>query len=68
MAASMTRYACTLCSYGYHPHKGDPENGIPPGTPFEDLPDDWCCPWCGATKAQFVPEEEEQADVPERSP
>ncbi|MCP4591733.1 MAG: rubredoxin [bacterium] len=54
----MTRYACTVCSYGYHPLKGDPEHGVPPGTPFEDLPEDWCCPWCGVSKDQFVPEEE----------
>lgn len=40
MAHDMTRYACTVCSYGYHPMKGDPESGIPPGTPFEGLPDD----------------------------
>lgn len=43
---------------------GDPENGIPPGTPFEDLPDSWRCPWCGATKAQFRPEEEQRDDFP----
>ena len=37
MALEMMRYACTVCSYGYHPLKGDPENGIPPGMPFDDL-------------------------------
>ena len=54
----MKRYACTVCAYGYYPMKGDPEGGIPAGTTFEDLPDDWRCPWCGATKDQFVPEGE----------
>jgi rubredoxin len=59
----MRRYACTVCAYGYHPLKGDPENGVPPGTAFEDLPDDWRCPWCGAGKADFVPEDEEPGSV-----
>ena len=63
----MSKYACTVCSYGYSPALGDPENGIPPGTPFEDLPGDWRCPWCGATKTQFVPEEEQQQQSPERN-
>ena len=62
MAQDVTRYACTICSYGYNPALGDPENGIPSGTPFADLPDDWHCPWCGATKDQFVPEREEPND------
>ncbi|MCK4343206.1 MAG: rubredoxin [Phycisphaerae bacterium] len=53
----MRRYACTVCSYGYDPALGDPENGIPRGTAFEDLPEDWRCPWCGAKKSEFVPEE-----------
>ena len=61
----MKRYACTVCSYGYQPVLGDPDNGIPAGTPFENLPDNWRCPWCGATKAQFVPEEQQQDDLPE---
>ncbi|MGB2987873.1 MAG: rubredoxin [Phycisphaerae bacterium] len=59
----MTRYACTVCSYGYHPLKGDPGKGVPAGTPFEDLPGDWRCPWCGASKDQFVPEEEKRSDL-----
>jgi len=63
----MRSYACTVCSYGYKPALGDPDSGIPPGTLFEDLPDDWRCPWCGATKAQFVPEEEQQDGLPERA-
>ena len=63
MEYDMTRYACTVCSYSYHPLKGDPENGVLPGTPFKNLPDNWRCPWCGAAKAQFVPEGEDQSDL-----
>lgn len=43
------------CGYIYDPEVGDPENGIEPGTPFEDLPDDWVCPKCGAEKEHFYP-------------
>ncbi|QQY79316.1 rubredoxin [Keratinibaculum paraultunense] len=53
----MDRYVCELCGYVYDPAEGDPDNGIEPGTPFEELPDDWVCPVCGATKDQFVKEE-----------
>jgi rubredoxin len=49
----MDSYECTVCGYLYDPEKGDPENGIEPGTPFEDLPQDWVCPVCGASKDQF---------------
>lgn len=52
----MQAYACSVCSYGYYPSKGDPDGNIPPGTPFEDLPDDWKCPWCKAPKSKFLPE------------
>jgi len=54
---AMKKYVCTVCGYVYDPEKGDPEGDIPPGTPFEDLPDDWVCPVCGASKDQFEPEE-----------
>ena len=60
----MRRYACTVCSYGYDPALGDRENGIPRGTPFEDLPEDWRCPWCGAKKSEFVPEEDPRMNMP----
>lgn len=43
----MEKYRCTVCEYIYDPESGDPENGIDPGTAFEDLPDDWVCPVCG---------------------
>lgn len=49
----MKTYVCELCGYEYNPKLGDPDNGIEPGTVFEDLPDDWTCPLCGATKEDF---------------
>ncbi len=50
---NMKKYECKVCGYIYDPQKGDPENGIKPGTPFEQLPDDWVCPVCGAGKEEF---------------
>lgn len=49
----MDKYECSVCGYVYDPAEGDPENGIEPGTPFEDLQDDWVCPVCGAGKDEF---------------
>ncbi len=49
----MKKYECTVCGYIYDPEEGDPEGGIEQGTPFEDLPDDWICPACGASKEEF---------------
>jgi rubredoxin len=49
----MDKYECTVCGYIYDPEEGDPEGGIEPGTPFEDLPEDWECPNCGAPKSDF---------------
>jgi rubredoxin len=49
------KYKCTLCGYIYDPAKGDPENGVAPGTAFEDVPDSWVCPECGAAKDAFEP-------------
>jgi len=46
------------CKYTYDPEKGDPKQGIPPGTKFEDLPDTWRCPRCKRKKEKFVPVEE----------
>jgi rubredoxin len=54
----MGKYECTACGYIYDPVKGDPENGVAPGTAFEDLPDGWVCPECGAGKDEFVPLQE----------
>lgn len=49
----MKKYLCVPCGYIYDPEEGDPENGIMPGTAFEDLPDDWTCPACGVGKEYF---------------
>ncbi len=49
----MKKYQCTVCGYIYDPAKGDPDHGVQPGTAFEDLPDDWTCPDCGAEKDMF---------------
>jgi rubredoxin len=47
------KYRCLLCSYIYDPAVGDPDNGVAPSTAFDDLPDTWVCPDCGAGKDQF---------------
>ena len=47
------KYVCDLCGWEYSEEAGDPENGIAPGTKFEDLPDDFVCPLCGADKSSF---------------
>ncbi|MDD3747653.1 MAG: rubredoxin [Anaerostipes sp.] len=49
----MKKYECTVCGYIYDPEIGDPEHGIAPGTPFENLPDNWECPLCGVGKEDF---------------
>ena len=49
----MAIYECTVCGYLYNPDEGDPDNGIDPGTAFDDIPEDWVCPICGASKDQF---------------
>ena len=54
----MQKYECEVCGYVYDPELGDEENGIAPGTAFEDLPEDWVCPECGADKDEFVAIEE----------
>ena len=53
------KYKCVLCGYIYDPAVGDPENGVEPGTSFQDLPDDWVCPECGADKSEFEPVDDE---------
>jgi rubredoxin len=52
----MDKYRCTVCNYIYDPALGDPDAGVKPGTPFEQLPADWLCPLCGAPKSDFVKE------------
>ena len=49
----LAKYKCSVCGYIYDPEKGDPESDTPPGTAFDDLPDDWTCPVCGAAKDEF---------------
>lgn len=51
----MEVYVCGACFFEYDPEAGDPDNGIEPGTAFEDLPDDWRCPVCGMPKSVFEP-------------
>ena len=61
MAAETTTkqlYICTSCGFIYDPDEGDPDGGVPPGTSFDDIPDDWFCPVCGARKSDFEPYEE----------
>ncbi len=50
----MKKFACTLCSHVYDEAKGDPKNGIPPGTKWQDVPADWLCPECGAEKSDYL--------------
>ena len=52
----MKKYICDTCGYVYDPEVGDPDNGIEPGTAFEDLPEDWVCPLCGVGKDEFSEE------------
>jgi len=54
----MQQYKCLRCGYIYDPAVGDPDNGIEAGIVFEDLPDDWVCPECGAGKDEFEPIED----------
>jgi rubredoxin len=49
----MEKYVCDVCGYVYDPAKGDPDNGVEPGTPWEEVPADWTCPVCGASKGEF---------------
>jgi len=53
----MDPYVCSACGYVYDPKKGDPGNGIDAGTSFDDLPEDWTCPGCGAPKTAFMKKE-----------
>jgi rubredoxin len=49
----MTKYVCLICGHEYNPEKGEPVQGIAPGTPFSALPADWTCPVCGSEKKLF---------------
>ncbi|MCM8822116.1 MAG: rubredoxin [Candidatus Omnitrophica bacterium] len=49
------KYVCKICGYVYDPEKGDENQNIPPGVQFNELPDSWVCPECGAGKEEFEP-------------
>lgn len=52
----MDKYVCAICGYVYDPEVGDPDNGVEPGTAWEDVPEDWVCPLCGVGKDNFEAE------------
>ncbi|MEX0430350.1 rubredoxin [Spiribacter insolitus] len=62
------QYLCVVCGYIYDEAAGDPDGGLAPGTRFEDIPDDWVCPDCGVSKADFVPLEEAVKERPANAP
>ncbi len=49
------QWLCEVCGYIYDEVKGDPDEGLAPGTLWRDVPEDWCCPDCGLSKSAFVP-------------
>ena len=51
----MQKYVCDVCGYIYDPAAGDPDNGVKPGTAWEEVPATWVCPECGASKQDFSP-------------
>ena len=58
------KYVCSLCGYVYDEAEGSPETGVAPGTPFEQLPEDWACPLWGAGREEFEPEKSEKRHPP----
>jgi flavin reductase (DIM6/NTAB) family NADH-FMN oxidoreductase RutF/rubredoxin len=56
VSAAADKYVCSVCGYVYDPAKGDPDHGVAPGTKFEELPESWTCPVCGADKSKFEKE------------
>lgn len=50
----LPKYQCNICGYVYDPSVGDSSQAVEPGTPFEELPEDWTCPECGAGKEEFT--------------
>jgi len=50
---TMNKWECTVCGYVYDPEVVDPDRGVEPGTPFEEIPNDWTCPVCVASKDMF---------------
>ena len=56
IGGKIMKYVCEVCGYVYDEAIGDPENGIEPGTKWEDVPEDWVCPLCGVGKDEFTEE------------
>ena len=56
----MKKFVCP-CGYVYNPEKGDPDNGVAPGTAWENVPEDWVCPVCGLGKMEFLKEDKNEA-------
>lgn len=54
MAGDMSKWQCLVCAYVYDPEKGDPSQGVEPGTPWEDVPDSFTCPPCGIKKFKKI--------------
>jgi rubredoxin len=52
----MKSYVCTVCGYTYDPSVGDPDQGVAPGTQWEDVPEGYVCPVCGVGKDMFEAE------------
>ncbi|MBN1571967.1 MAG: rubredoxin [Deltaproteobacteria bacterium] len=52
----MNDFMCTVCGYIYDTNEGNDEAGVEPGTEFQDLPEDWACPVCGAARDEFLKE------------
>lgn len=51
--SAFRKWTCAVCDYVYDEATGDPDHGLAPGTRYADIPDDWSCPDCGVTKADF---------------
>lgn len=57
------RFVCGFCSYCYDPQRGDPQQQVPPGTPFVELPRRWRCPWCGKRQDVFYAKRAERENL-----
>jgi rubredoxin len=63
----MVKYVCSICGFIYDEAKGIPEAGIAPGTVWGDLPEDWICPLCGASKSEFEKQGESAAPTEKKT-
>jgi len=64
----MSKYVCTICGFVYDESAGIPDAGIAPGTKWEELPENWTCPFCGASKADFKEQHSAVPPAPEHTP